>query len=304
VLVAISANVLIAVAKGVAASVTSSAALWAETLHSIADSGNEVLLLVGLSRSAKQRDLRHPLGYGQERYVWSFLAALGIFVIGGVLSIGEGIRSLVAPEPLTSLWVGIGVLLLAACFEGYSWTVARRQLRRDASHRGRSMTQHLLRASDPSAPTIYLEDTAALAGIALALLALALHVITGQTVWDAAGSMGIGVLLIVVAIVLARRSKALLIDESAPADVMAPIRRAVARPDWVLDVPRLDAVFLGPAQLLVIAQVQLAPPLRDAPAREVARRLELLRAELLQSPAIAELVITVDPGTWHTGDVT
>jgi cation diffusion facilitator family transporter len=301
VLTAITANILIAVAKGAAALITGSAALWAETLHSLADSGNEILLLVGLSRSKKQVDPQHPFGNGQERYFWAFLAALGIFLIGGVLSIGEGVRSLVEPEPITSRLIGIGVLLVAACLEGYSWMVSRRQLRSRARDLGRTIRQHLNRASDPSAPTVFLEDSAALVGIAIALSALILHMVTGDGVWDAAASIGIGVLLIVVAFLLARRSEALLIDESAPSDIVDPIRQALVRPEWVVDVHQLEAIFIGPARLLVIARIDVVAKLRDAPAREVLRHLEQLRHDLLRSPAIAEASIGVADRPRDTG---
>jgi cation diffusion facilitator family transporter len=179
VLTATVANVLVAVAKGVAALITGSAALWAETFHSIADTGNELLLVVGVHRSRKEEDQEHPFGYGQERYFWALLAALGIFLIGGVLSVGEGIRSLLRPEPLTSPWIGIAVLVAAGCLEGYSWWVARRQLLARARQLRRTLVEHLARVSDPATSTVYLEDSAALVGIALALAALLLQLLTG-----------------------------------------------------------------------------------------------------------------------------
>ena len=294
VITAVLANVLVALAKGAAALLTGSAALLAETLHSVADAGNEVLLLVGLSRSTKVTDSQHPFGYGQERYFWAFLAALGIFLIGGILSIGEGVRSLLDPEPLTSPAIGIGVLVAAAVFEGYSWRVARRQLRESARDLDRSIPQHLNRASDPSAPTIFLEDTAALIGIAIALLALTLRLVTGHHFWDGAAGICIGVLLIVVAYLLARRSKALLIDESAPPDVVAPIRAAIGRPPWVAEVTDLDAIFIGPARLLVLARVVVIDELWERSARDLHRHVDDLRNSLLTIPAIVEVAISVD----------
>jgi len=293
VLTAVAANFLLAVAKGVAALFTGSAALWAECAHSIADTGNEVLLFVGLTRSTKQKDPEHPFGYGRERFLWGFLASLGIFLIGGVLSIVEGVHSLLNPEPLTTPWVGIGVLVVATVFEGYSWIVARRQLRSDARRSRRSVIEHLSRSSDPSATTVYLEDSAALIGIALAFVALLLHLITGSAVWDAAASILIGLLLIAVAIVLAHRSKELLVDESAPADVVDPIRAALGRPAWVAEVHAVDAIFVGPSRLLVIAELAVTPDLLGAPAGELIRHLADLRADLLRSSAVAEIALTV-----------
>ncbi|PRY20148.1 cation diffusion facilitator family transporter [Pseudosporangium ferrugineum] len=293
VVVAVLMNLAIAVAKTIAAILTGSASMWAEAAHSTADTGNEVLLFIGLRRSARKPDARHPFGYGQERYFWTFLAALGIFLIGGALSIGEGVRSLLVPEPLESLWVGIGVLVVAFGFESYSWHTARKQLRAESRERQRSMVEHLRRASDPSATTVFLEDTAALIGLVLALAALLLHAATGWAGWDAVGSMSIGVLLIVVAYLLARRSKTLLLDESAPSDVLEPIRGQIAGAEWVGTVHDLHAVYVGPGSLLVNAWITPVEAACDAPAADLVRQVAHLRSTLLENPAITQVTVTV-----------
>jgi cation diffusion facilitator family transporter len=295
VVVAVLANLAIAVAKTVAALLTGSASMWAEAAHSVADTGNEVLLFVGLRRSGRPADARHPFGYGQERFFWAFLAALGIFLVGGVLSIGEGIRSLLLPEPLESVWIGIAVLVVAAGFEAYSWHTARKQLRRESRDRNRSMAEHLVRASDPSATTVFLEDTAALIGLAAALIALLLHAFTGWAGWDAIGSMVIGVLLIAVAFLLARRSKALLLEESAPLDVVEPIRERVCRAGWVGEISELHAVYFGPSNLLVNLWITPARAEADRAAGELLKQVERLRDELLADPAVAQVTITLVP---------
>ncbi|BCJ47027.1 hypothetical protein GCM10010168_34530 [Actinoplanes ianthinogenes] len=286
-IVAVAANAAIAVAKIVAGLLTGSASMWAEAAHSIADTGNEILLLVGLKRSLREPDRKHPFGYGQERYFWTFLAALGIFLIGGVLSIGEGVRSLLLPEPVESLWVGIGVLVVAAGFESYSWYTAHKQLRNEARERDRSMRHHLRHASDPSATTVFLEDTAALIGLAIALVALVLHAVTGWAGWDAVGSMSIGLLLIVVAYLLARRSKGLLLDESAPADILDPIRERVEAERWIAEIKDLYAVWVGPSQLLV--NMWVTPVDED----RLVERVSGLRHELLRDDIIAQVTVTV-----------
>nr|WP_296064307.1 cation diffusion facilitator family transporter [uncultured Actinoplanes sp.] len=296
VVVAVVANLAIAVAKTVAALMTGSASMWAEAAHSTADTGNEVLLFVGLRRSTKEPDRRHPFGYGQERYFWTFLAALGIFLVGGTLSIGEGIRTLLLPEPLESLWVGIGVLVVSFGFESYSWHTARKQLRAESRERNRSMVEHLRRASDPSATTVFLEDTAALIGLVVALAALVLHATTGWAGWDSVGSICIGLLLIVVAFLLARRSKTLLLDESAPPDVVDPIRAHVTGADWVGELRELHAVYVGPSSLLVNVWVTPAAAHGDGPAAELVRQVDELRSSLLQNPAITQVSVTVDGG--------
>jgi cation diffusion facilitator family transporter len=293
VVVAVAANLAIAVAKTVAALLTGSASMWAEALHSIADTGNEVLLFVGLRRSTRPPDAGHPFGYGQERFFWAFLAALGIFLVGGVLSIGEGIRSMLLPEPLDSLWVGIGVLVVAAGFEAYSWHTARKQLRGEARDRDRSMVEHLARASDPSATTVFLEDTAALTGLAVALAALLLHAVTGWAGWDAIGSVVIGILLIGVAVLLARRCKSLLLEESAPPDVVEPIRERVDRAA-VGELTEIHAVYVGPSDLLINLWITPSPAGRDGSGGELVRQVGRLRDDLLADPGVAQVTITLN----------
>ena len=293
VLVATGVNVAIAVAKLVAAALTGSASMWAEAAHSFADTGNEVLLFVGLRKSRKGPDARHPFGYGQERFFWAFLAALGIFLIGGALSVGEGVRSLLLPEPLESVWVGVAVLLVSGALEAYSWRTARRQLREAARARDRSLLQQLRRSTDPSAGTVYLEDSAALIGIAVALLALVLHAVTGSAVWDAVGSVCVGALLLGVAALLARRSKSLLLDESPPPDVLVPLRELVAGVDWTAVEPDVRAVVVGPAQLVVDVRAVPADRMRDT--AELVAEVDALRQRLLAVPAIVDVTVTLVP---------
>ena len=178
VLVAVAANLLIAVAKGVAATVTGSAAMLAEATHSIADTCNEVLLFVGVRRGMRPADDRHPLGYGQARFFWSLIAAVGIFVVGGLFAINDGVQSLRHPEPVTNVGVGVAGL------EGWSWRTARRQLRAEARARHLDLGRHVVTSSDPMPTTVFLEDSAALVGLALALVALLLHAVTGSAMWD------------------------------------------------------------------------------------------------------------------------
>lgn len=286
VVVAVAANLLIAVAKGVAAALTGSAAMLAETTHSIADTANEVLLYVGVRRGLRPADDRHPLGYGQARFFWSLLAAVGIFIIGGLLAIYDGIQSLRHPEPVTNVWVGVAVLLVSAVLEGLSWRTAHRQLRAEATARHLDLGEYVAVSSDPTPTTVFLEDSAALVGLALALAALLLHLVTGSAVWDGAASLLIGLLLIAVALVLMRRSGALLIDEAAPADVREGLRRAVAQEPWVAEVASLTAVYIGPRHLLVLAHVVPVEG-TDLPAC-----VGGLRRRLLSLPAVAAVEIT------------
>jgi cation diffusion facilitator family transporter len=295
VLVAVLVNLAIAVAKGIAAALTGSAALWAETLHSVADTGNEVLLFIGVHRSGRPADGQHPFGYGQERWFWAFLAALGIFVVGGVLSILEGVRSFLDPEPLESLYVGLGVLVISIVLEGISWRTARNQLRSEAQARNRSLSEQFRRASDPTATTVFLEDTAAIIGLSLALVALGLHAWTGSAVWDAGASVLIGLLLIGVAYLVARRSKGLLIDESAPEDILVLLRERFGREDWIGEIVALTAVYVGPGRLLVTARLRPTPEHATGPAEALIARSSGLRDDLCADGVIGAAEITLVP---------
>lgn len=291
VIIAAATNFAVAVVKAVLALFTGSASLWAEAAHSTADTGNQLLLFVGLRKSSKGKDRHHPFGHGQERYFWSFLAAIGIFVVGGLLSIGEGLRSLLSPEPVRSVWLGIAVLVVAALFEGYSWLTARRQLTGEARRRQRSLVQHLTRASDPSPTAVYLEDSAALIGIGLALTALILDALTGWRAWDGIAGVCIGVLLIVVAVLLARRNKSLLLEESVPDDVLHDLR-AELHMDGA-QTERLSAIYIGPGQILICAHLRLGPDLLNGPASELVDAVNTLRRHMLDLPLVVETEITV-----------
>jgi cation diffusion facilitator family transporter len=286
VVVAVAANLLVAVAKGVAALLTGSAAMLAETTHSIADTFNEVLLYVGVRSGARPADERHPFAYGKAGYIWSLLAAVGIFVVGGLFAIAVGVQTLRRPEPVTNVAVGVAVLLISAGLEATSWRRARRQLRSEAAARHLDLGEYLVTSSDPTPTAVFLEDSAALAGIALALAALVLHITTGSALWDGAASLLIGLLLIAVAVVLMRRNLALLTDEAAPADIRERLRLAVAREPWVAEVAELTAVYIGPRHLLVLAHVV---PVDDA---DLPGNIGRLRRRLLAVPAIAAAEIT------------
>jgi cation diffusion facilitator family transporter len=286
VVVAVAANLLIAVAKGVAALLTGSAAMLAETTHSIADTFNEVLLYVGVRSGARPADDRHPFAYGKAGYIWSLLAAVGIFVVGGLFAIAVGVQTLRSPEPVTNVAVGVAVLLISAGLEATSWRRARRQLRSEAAARHLDLGEYLVTSSDPTPTAVFLEDSAALVGIALALAALVLHIATGSALWDGAASLLIGLLLIAVAVVLMRRNLALLTDEAAPADIRERLRQAVAREPWVAELAELTAVYIGPRHLLVLAHVVPVDG-ADLPAN-----IGRLRRRLLAVPAIAAVEIT------------
>ena len=213
---ALAANTAIATAKGTAAALTGSPALLAETLHTVADAGNEVLLYVAIRRSRHPADATHPFGYGPERYYWALLAAIGMFLVGGAVSIWKGIRALVHPPELEAFWVGVGVLVVAIVLDGASRAVALRQLRVQAERRGLSLRDLLRESPDPTVVTIYFEDTIDVLGAVLALIALVLHRVTGSGIADALASIAIGALLCFIASRLTRRNRQLLTNQSVP----------------------------------------------------------------------------------------
>lgn len=289
VLVATSANLLVAIAKGVVAVLSGSAALLAETAHSVADTANELLLLVGLRRGSRPADEDHPLGWGQERYFWSLLAAVGIFVVGGLASVYEGVHSLRHPEPLSSVVLGIVVLVGSAGLEGWSWFTARHQLDDEAHQRRISRRRYLRVSSDPASTTVYLEDSAALIGLGLALAALIVHAATGNEAVDGIASILIGVLLVAVAVVLVRRNQELLVNTSVPDSVVNDLRSTVLKAAWVRDAPDVAAVWLGPSQLLLLVSVQVV---EGGTASQLVDQIAALRRELLAMPLVARAEIT------------
>jgi cation diffusion facilitator family transporter len=289
VVVAVLANVLVALAKLVAAVLTGSAAMAAETTHSFADTANEVLLYIGVRRGNRPADPQHPFGYGQSRYFWSLLAAVGVFVIGGLVAIWDGVSTLMSPEPLTDVPIGVGVIVVSAVLEGISWRTARRELRDEAEARHLDVATSVATSSNPTPTTVFFEDTAALIGLALALVALLLHWWTGSAVPDGIASLLIGLLLIGVSLLLVRRNAALLIDESAPPEVRQRLTEFVAEQPWVDQVPTLLAVRIGPNQLLVI--VHVVPTLGCDLVNDIAD----LRAKLVDIPAVSRAEITPVP---------
>jgi cation diffusion facilitator family transporter len=290
VLVALAANTTIAIAKGIAAALTGSPALLAETLHTVADAGNEVFLYIAIRRSRRPADASHPFGYGPERYFWALLAAIGIFVVGGAVSIWDGVRALLHPPELEAFWVGVGVLLVALVLDGISRLVAVRQLRVQAARREVSLRQLLRESPDPTVVTVYFEDTIDVLGALLALAALVLHRVTGSGIPDALASIAIGGLLCYLATRLTRRNRQLLTNQSVPERYVQRMRARLENEPEIDAVTRLEAIYLGPGSVLVAADVQVADGLAGA---DVTAALARIRADVPREvPAITRLYLT------------
>jgi cation diffusion facilitator family transporter len=291
VLVAFSANLAIAVAKTVAAGVSGSASMSAEAAHSWADTGNEVFLLIANRRGGRAADERRPLGYGREVYVWSLLAAVGLFVVGAAVSIWRGVTELLdggaAGEDYRLAYL---VLAIAFLLEGASLLQAVRQLSSEAKDFDADVLEYALRTSDPTVRAVFAEDSAALVGIAIAFLGILGHQLTGEVLWDAIGSILVGVLLGVVAVVLIDRNRQFLTGEpGSPRIHDALVTRLAGFPE-VATVRFLRPEFIGPKRLFVIASVDLVG---DRVESSVARTLRLLEHRLEEEPYVAEAVLTV-----------
>jgi cation diffusion facilitator family transporter len=290
VLVALAANLTVATAKGVAAALTGSAALFAETMHTVADAGNEVLLFVALRRSARPPDALHPFGHGPERYYWALLAAAGIFVVGGAISIWEGINALIHPPELDAFWVGVAVLVVALALDGGSRAVAVRQLRRQAARRGVPVRTLLRESADPTVITVYLEDTVDVLGALLALSALVLHRVTGSEVPDAVATLTIGFLLAWMAVRLGARNRRLISNQAVPDRYVEVLRnRLLAEPE-IDAVTGLEAVYLGPGEVLAAADVKLRGSLS---VTDVTQALVRTRQRVMKEfPVLTRLYLT------------
>jgi cation diffusion facilitator family transporter len=273
VVIAMGADLAMVVAKAVAALLTGSAALFAETLHSLADSGNQLLLLKGVRGSRRRPDASHPFGYGAELFYWSLLAALGVFVIGGVLSVWEGIQRLLHPGEVQGILLGVAVLVLGCLLDGTSWLGSVRQLRREAAVRGVRFRRHLRSTTDTAVTAVFYEDAAALVGNMVALAGLGLHQLLGSPAPDAVAGIAIGLLLAAIGLRLAARNRALLTNRSDSPVVLDRIRDLLAADPEVAAVGQVASVYVGPHQLLVMAEILPVDPISGLRLRQLLAEL-------------------------------
>ena len=289
VLVAFGANVLVAAAKSVAAVVTGSASLLAEAAHSWADAGNEIFLMIANRRSRRPPDLAHPFGHGREAYVWSLFAALGLFVAGATVSVTHGIQELLKPEP-GHFVVGYIVLAVSFILEGVSFIQSVRQAKPEAESMERDLIEHVLATSDPTLRAVFAEDSAALAGLLIAAVSLAAHQLTGSPIPDAVGSVVIGVLLGITAMVLINRNRQFLVGQEADPRVRVAAIQALLDAPEVARVTYLRLEIVGPRMVSVIGDVDLTG---DDTESHLAVRLRALEARISASPAVAGAVLSL-----------
>jgi cation diffusion facilitator family transporter len=283
---ALAANLGIAVTKFVAYLLTMSSSMLAESIHSVADSGNQALLLLGGRRAKRAATRRHPFGYGRERYLYAFVVSIVLFSVGGLFALYEGYHKLSHPTPITAWqWVPVAVLLAAIVMESFSFRTAiveSNKVRGNAS-----WSEFLRRAKAPELPVVLMEDFAALLGLVLALIGVSLTLLTGNGVWDGAGTVAIGVLLVAVAVFLAVETKSLLIGESATDEVVDSIERALASSPGVDSVIHMRTMHLGPEELLVGAKFAVPP---DASGADIASTIDAAEAAIRAEQPIARVI--------------
>jgi len=286
---ALLANLGIAVTKFVAYLLSGSSSMLAESVHSLADSGNQVLLLIGGKRANRAATEEHPFGYGRERYIYAFLVSIILFSVGGVFSIYEGVHKIEHPEPINVPWVPIGVLLIAILLESFSLRTALGESAPDRT--GISILEFVRRAKAPELPVVVLEDIAALVGLVLALLGVSVAVVTGNGVYDGIGTIFIGLLLIVVAILLGVEVKSLLVGEGASPSDTEKIKAAASEGEDIEQIIHMKTLYLGPDELLVGMKVAV---IGTTSAQQVASAINAVEQRVRAAVPIAR-VIYIEP---------
>jgi len=284
IIAALVANAGIAVAKFVGFLITGSSSMLAESVHSVADTSNQGLLLLGQKAARRQANQQHPFGYGRNRYFYSFVVALLLFSLGSVFALYEGIHKIEHPEPLTSPLVAVGILVVAIGLETYSFMTAIREsrlIKGDVSWWG-----FIRQSRVPELPVVLLEDAGALIGLVLALLGVTLATVTDDPVWDGVGTISIGLLLGVIAIILIVEMKSLLIGEGATAKELAAINAALVGGS-VQRVIHIRTQYVGPEEMLVAAKIALAPGL---PLAEVATAIDEAEVRVRAAVGSARLI--------------
>jgi len=255
IIAALLANIGIAITKFIAAAFSGSASMLAEGIHSLADSANQVLLIIGGKRAKRAATAAHPFGYGRSRYIYAFMVSIILFSIGGLFSIMEGINKISEPHELEMVWLPLTVLAVSIVLESFSLRTALREAKHERGKK--SLIEFIRHAKSPELPVVMLEDMAALVGLVLAFAGVGLTVITHNPIWDAVGTLSIGVLLILVAVILGAETSSLLIGEGATAEDTAHIRKALEATPGVKSVIHMKTLYLGPDELMLGAKIAI-----------------------------------------------
>lgn len=293
---ALGANLAIAVAKFVAFLFSGSSSMLAESVHSLADSGNQGLLLLGGKKAQREATPQHPFGYGRERYIYAFLVSIVLFSVGGMFAIYEGYEKVRHPHQIDAWYWPVGVLVFAIVAEGFSFRTA---IKESNQTRGQlSWSQFIRRAKAPELPVVLLEDMGALIGLVLALAGVGLALATDDGVWDGVGTLCIGTLLILIALILAVETKSLLLGEAAGTEEVEKIRTAIVDGDTVTSVIHMRTLHLGPEELLIAAKIAVQ---HDDTAAEVAHAINAAEARIREAVPIAR-VIYLEPDIYSAAE--
>jgi cation diffusion facilitator family transporter len=286
IIAALTANLGIAVTKFIAFLLTGSSAMLAESIHSVADSGNQGLLLLGGKRARREATPEHPFGFGRERYIYAFIVSIVLFSVGGLFALYEGYHKLEDPHPITEWrWVPVVVLVAAIIMESLSFRTAI--LESNPLRRGATWVQFIRRSRQPELPVVLLEDAAALLGLIFALIGVSLTLLTGEGVYDGIATVFIGLLLVAVAVVLAIETKSLLLGESATLDHVRDIEAAIVGGDEIERIIHMKTLHLGPDELLVAAKVGVP---RGASAQDIAKAIDEAEVRVRKAVPIARMI--------------
>ncbi|WP_226531900.1 cation diffusion facilitator family transporter [Microbacterium paraoxydans] len=290
------ANLGIALAKFTAWALSGSASMLAEAIHSVADSGNQLLLMLGGRKARREADRAHPFGYGRERYVYAFVVSIILFSVGGLFAIYEGVEKLTNPHELdkTWWWLPLVVLFIAIGLESFSLRTAVRESN-IVREKGQSWVSFVRRSKAPELPVVLLEDVGALTGLTFALLGVGLTLLTGNPVFDALGTVMIGVLLVLIAIVLGVETKSLLVGEGATAADHDRIVDAINAGDEIEKIIHMKTLYLGPDELMVAAKIALNA---DKPLREAADDINAIEARIRDAVPVARIVY-IEPDVYR-----
>ncbi|AVH58346.1 MULTISPECIES: cation diffusion facilitator family transporter [Streptomyces] len=293
---ALAANLAIAASKFVAFAFSGSSSMLAEGVHSLADSGNQALLLVGGKKAQREATPQHPFGYGRERYIYAFLVSIVLFSVGGMFAVYEGYEKIKHPHEIEHWYWPVGVLVFAIIAETFSFRTAIKES--NPLRAGRSWKEFVRHAKAPELPVVLLEDLGALVGLILALGGVGLSLITGDGVWDGIGTICIGVLLILIALVLAAETKSLLLGEAAGIDEVKKIEKAVVDGETVTGLIHMRTLHIGPEELLVAAKIAVQ---RDSTAAEIATAIDAAESRIRAAVPIAR-VIYLEPDIYSEAE--
>lgn len=285
IIAAMLANAGIAATKFVAFLITRSSSMLAESVHSVADTGNQALLLLGGRRAQRQATPEHPFGYGRDRYIYAFIVSVVLFSVGGLFALYEGYQKISDPHPIERWWIAVGVLVIAIGLEAFSFRTAIVESNKVRGYQ--SWVQFVRHAKAPELPVVLLEDLGAQIGLIFALIGVGLAVITDNGVWDGVGTIAIGVLLVIIAIILAIEMKSLLVGEAASPAVQRRIEAALISPPGVDGIIHMRTLHLGPEELLVAAKIAVNG---SASAAEVAEAIDAAEASIREAEPSARVI--------------